>query len=526
MRMAILVVKKGIMHRYQNINQALQDAEVGDAIEIRDGIYEESIEISKRLTLYGKGDVTIKGGVFIRYHTHVDIRNIRFSQGQGIYVKGDLQLENCIIEKQQVSTQVTVNFGTLMMKNVDILAGASNQFGIRIDNGSSVMLIESTLHQHTKAQIIAQNSEISLSKCMLLEGTMNGIFAIRNVHMVIEDCEIHGHEKTQIVAASSTISLVNSLIHEGKDVGIQVFSGSKLTINQCEIKHHAETNVVVHESELVASDSRIAKSNGNGLYIGEKSKAIIYDCQLSGHKKPQLFIENSKAEIRKCQVTNGSTTGITIFNEADVMMTECTIHHHTQFHVIVDASGLVLDQCIIQFGQTGGIYGNDHAKITVKNSRIQELESHHIYINNARLFANKCTFNHIVGNGITCIDAIVEVVDSQFSQCKQSPYSIFWSDKSMGRIQNCAINDTERTFLAMTNQSLLELVNSTLSNVKTAAVVQEQSQLYIRGPMQAGRCQKDDSSRIIHIDLQQPTSKKTQRIVDKLSTCNGSNVED
>ncbi|CAM5216384.1 Right handed beta helix domain-containing protein OS=Lysinibacillus sphaericus OX=1421 GN=LS41612_10320 PE=4 SV=1 [Lysinibacillus sphaericus] len=335
-----------------------------------------------------------------------------------------------------------------------------------------------------------------------------------------------GMKKLKLLQHPVQFSLVNSLIHEGKDVGIQVFSGSKLTINQCEIKHHAETNVVVHESELVASDSRIAKSNGNGLYIGEKSKADIYDCQLSGHKKPQLFIENSKAEIRKCQVTNGSTTGITIFNEADVMMTECTIHHHTQFHVIVDASGLVLDQCIIQFGQTGGIYGNDHAKITVKNSRIQEVESHHIYINNARLFANKCTFNHIVGNGITCIDAIVEVVDSQFSQCKQSPYSIFWSDKSMGRIQNCAINDTERTFLAMTNQSLLELVNSTLSNVKTAAVVQEQSQLYIRGQMQAGRCQKDDSSRIIHIDLQQPTSKKTQRIVDKLSTCNGSNVED
>ncbi len=33
--MAILVVKKSIMHRYQNIGQAIQEAEAGDFIEIR-----------------------------------------------------------------------------------------------------------------------------------------------------------------------------------------------------------------------------------------------------------------------------------------------------------------------------------------------------------------------------------------------------------------------------------------------------------------------------------------------------------
>ena len=489
------------MHRYQSIKQALQDAEVGDFIEIRDGIYEESIEISKRLTIYGKGDVTIKGGVFIRYQTHVEMRNLRFSQGQGIYIKGDLLLENCIIEQQKVSTQITVNFGSLLMKNVDIIAATSNQYGIRIDNGSSVMLKESTIQHHAKAQIIVQNSEISLSTCMLLEGAMNGIFAIRNVKMTIEDCEIHGHEKTQIIAASSTVTLVNTVIHEGKNIGIQVFNGSKLTMDQCEIKQHTGTNVVIHESELVATDSIIAKSQEHGFYLGENSKAIIYDCQLFEHVKPQILIENSKAEIRKCEVKNGKTTGITIFNEGDVIMTECKILHHAQFHVIVDASGLVLDQCIIQLGQTGGIFANDHAKVTLKNSHIRELKSHHVYINNARLFANNCTFHHIVGNGITCIDAIIEVMDSQFLHCEQSPYSIVWSDKSMGRIENCAIDESERTFLAMTNQSLLELVNINVENVKTAAIVQEQSQLYIRGPVNENRCKKDESSRIVRTDF-------------------------
>lgn len=517
MGLATLIVKKSIMHRYQSINQALQDAEVGDSIEIRDGVYEESIEISKKLTLYGKGDVTISGAVFIRFQTHVEMRNLRFIKGQGIYSKGDLQLENCIIEQQMVNTQVTVKFGTLMMKNVDIIASPINQFGIRIDNGSSVMMMESTIQHHTKAQIIIQNSDISLSKCMLLEGGMNGIFAIRNVKMTIEDCEFYGHEKAQIVAASSTISLVNTVIHEGQDLGIQIFNGAKLTMDQCDIKHHVGTNIVVHESELIATDSTIASSQMNGLYLGEKSKAVIYDCRFLEHMKPQLFIENSKAEIRKCHITKGATSGVTIFNEADVNMTECHIQHHSHFHMIVDASGLVLDQCNLQFGEAGGIYGNDHAKITVKNSHIQHVKSHQIYITNARLFANNCTFSHIVGNGITCIDAIVEVKDSNFSYCPQSPYSIFWSDKSMGRIENCEVEEMERTFLAMTNQSLLEMSHNRLTDVKTVAIVQEQSQLYIRGLVNIGKCQQDTTSRIIQTDLQ-TTKEKIQQMVDKIYT--------
>lgn len=90
-------------------------------------------------------------------------------------------------------------------------------------------------------------------------------------------------------------------------------------------------------------------------------------------------------------------------------MSECKIQQHTQFHIIVDASGLQLNQSIIETGQAGGIYGNEHAKITLKNTTIREVDSHHLYINNARLFVENSTLSHIVGNGITCIDAILKL---------------------------------------------------------------------------------------------------------------------
>ncbi|QDQ03253.1 hypothetical protein FOH38_24055 [Lysinibacillus fusiformis] len=525
--MATLVVKKNIMHRYQSIGQAIQDAEAGDFIEIRDGVYEESIDIPKRLILYGVGDVTIKGGVFIRYHTHVEMRNLRFSQGQGIYIKGDLQLENCVIEQQMVRTQVSVNYGSLTMKNVDLIASSLNQYGLRIDNGSSVMLIDSTIQHHTKAQIIAQNSDLVLTNCMLLEGQMNALFAIGNVKIDIANCEVHGHQKTQIVAASSTISMKNTLIHQGQDLGIQLFDHSKMMMELCEVKQHVGTNMVVHESELKVSDSIFAEGQGNGIYVGEHSKAIIYDCQLSEHNKPQIFIENSKAEIQKCYVRNGATSGVTIFNEADVTMSECKIQQHTQFHIIVDASGLQLNQSIIETGQAGGIYGNEHAKITLKNTTIREVDSHHLYINNARLFVENSTLSHIVGNGITCIDAIFEIINSNFIYASQSPYAIIWSDKSMGRIENCVVQVTERIFLAMTNQSLLEIVNTNLADVKTAAIVQDKSQLYVRGYANDATWQGDTSSKIVNRDSK-PTSsdEKIQHIVNMLSSSKTIDVQE
>ncbi|MFE3576393.1 right-handed parallel beta-helix repeat-containing protein [Lysinibacillus sp. NPDC059133] len=508
--MATLVVKRGIMHKYQSIGQAIQEAQPGDFIEIREGIYEESFEISKRLTLYGVGNVTIKGGVFIRYQTLVNMRNLRFTQGQGIYVKGDLQLENCVIEQQMVQTQVTVSFGSLMMKNVDVLASPVNHVGLRIDNGSSVILVDTTIQHHVKAQIMVQNSEIALTNCMLLEGYANGIYAIQDVKMEMMDCEIHGHPKAQIVAASSSISMMNTLIHQGQDVGVQVFDSSKLTIDGCEIKQHQDTQLVVHQSELLMTDSIFSDGQGNGIFLGEKSKAILYDCKIHRHAKSQLLIDNSKVEFRTCRIDEGEATGVTIVNEADVSMTECDLQEHPQFHFIIDSSGLMLNQCMIQFGQAGGIYGNDHAKITLQNTIIRELESHHIYINNARLFTDNCTFEHISGNAITCIDAIFEVANSEFKNCYEGPHTIVWSDQSMGRIEHCTIDEADRPFLAMSNQSLLEMVYTDLSTVKIPAIVQGKSQLFIEGYTNETMWKCDASSRIVYLPV--ITSDKRKRV--------------
>lgn len=499
------------MHRYQSIGQAIQEAEPGDFIEIRDGIYEESFEISKRLTLYGVGNVIIKGAVFIRYRTLVNMRNLRFTQGQGIYVKGDLQLENCIIEQQMVQAQVTVSFGSLMMKNVDILASPINHFGLNIDNGSSVILVDTTIQHHVKAQINVQNSEIALTNCKLLEGHKNGIFAIRDVKMELVDCEIHGHKKAQIVAGSSSISMTNTLIHQGQDVGMQVFDSSKLTMDGCEIKQHQDTHLVVHQSELLVTDSIFSDGVGNGLYLGEKSKAVLYDCKIHRHGKSQLLIENSKAEFRTCRINKGEATGVTIVNEADVSMTECDLQEHPQFHFIIDSSALKLNQCMIQFGRAGGIYGNDHAKITLQNTTIRELKSHHIYINNARLFTDNCIFEHISGNAITCIDAIFEVANSEFNCCYEGPYAIVWSDKSMGRIKHCIIDKADRPFLAMSNQSLLEMVYTDLTAVKIPAIVQGKSQLFIEGYTNKTIWKTDATSRIVNLPVN--TSDKTKNVI-------------
>ena len=159
-----------------------------------------------------------------------------------------------------------------------------------------------------------------------------------------------------------------------------------------------------------------------------------------------MLIENSKVELHTCHVRNGMAVGLTIVDEADVSVNQCKIQNHQQFHIIVDASGLKLHQSIIQFGQSGGVYGNDHAKIMMHQTTIRELQSHHVYINNARLFTQYCTFEQMEGNGITCIDAIFEVANSYFKDGQESSYAMIWSDQSMGRIENCRVDEAARPF--------------------------------------------------------------------------------
>ncbi|MEK5231895.1 right-handed parallel beta-helix repeat-containing protein [Lysinibacillus sp. FSL K6-0232] len=484
------------MHRYQSIGQAIEEAAPGDTIEIRDGIYEESLDIAKRLTFYGVGNVTIKGGVFIRYQTHVSMRNLRFRQGQGIYVKGDLQLENCVIEEQLIRTQIMVSYGSLLMRNCAVLATPLNHFGLKVANGSSVILVDTTFEHHEKAQIIAQNCELTLTNCMLLEGKKHGIFAIRHVQLTMNECELHGHQQAQVMAASSQLTITNSLIHQGQGVGIQLFDSATLRMDGCELKEHLDTTLMVHRSELMLSDCTFADGQGHGLYLGEKAEAKLYDCQFYRHVKAQILVENSQAELRKCRVQNGMAVGVMIVEESDVTMTECQIQHHQQFHIIVDASGLQLQRSTLQFGQSGGIYGNEHAKITLQHTVMRELKSHHVYINQARLFTQHCTFEQMQENGITCIDAIFEVAHSHFKNGITSPYAIVWSDRSMGRIEYCQVDQAARPFLALSNQSLLEMRHTDVHALKIPAVVQERSQLYVQGCDNTATWQKDTTSRI------------------------------
>ncbi|WP_341299417.1 right-handed parallel beta-helix repeat-containing protein [Lysinibacillus sp. FSL H8-0500] len=505
--MATLVVKRSIMHRYQSIGQAIAEAAPGDQIEIRDGIYEEDLDIAKRLTLYGVGNVTIKGGVFIRYQTHVSMRNLRFRQGQGIYVKGDLQLENCIIEEQLIRTQIMVSYGSLSMQNCAVLATPLNHFGLRVANGSSVILADTTFEHHEKAQIIAQNCELTLTNCMLLEGKKHGIFAIRHVQMTMEHCELHGHQKAQIMAAASQLTITNSLIHQGQEIGLQIFDSSTLRMDGCMLRDHLDASMMVHRSELMLSDCQFSDGQGHGLYLGEKTEAKLYDCQFSHHVKAQILIENSKAELRKCRVQNGMAAGVTIADEADVAITDCQIQHHQQFHIIVDASGLQLQQSTLQFGQSGGIYGNDHAKITLQHTVMRELKSHHIYINQARLFTQYCTFEQMQENGITCIDAIFEVAHSHFKQGIDSPYAMVWSDHSMGRIESCTVDQAARPFLALSNKSLLEIRHTDVHALKIPAVVQERSQLYVQSCHNISTWKKDATSRITKITADKNKTK-------------------
>lgn len=513
--MKTIIVKKSLMYRYQTIGQAIQDAEAGDHIEIHSGIYEEIVDITKHVKLLGKGDVMIKGSVFIRYLVNAEICDIRFSQGQGIMIKGNLHLENCIVEQQTGNAQVTVTYGSLAMKNVDILGNPSIPYGLRIDNGSSVMLETSTIQHHQKAQILVKNSELTLSRSKLLEGKANGIFALANVDLYLNECEIHGHGKAQIVTANSKVSIKNTVIHQGKDSGFHALDGSKVVMDNCEVKQHKNTNIILYQSELRCVNSIIADGQNKGIYIGEQSKAIIYDCVLYGHLKPQLFIENSKVEIRKCHVKNGSATGIHIINEADVIVADSEISNHTLFHVIVDSSGLKVENTVIQQGKSGGIFGNEHAKITLKDSTIREMDSHLVYLNNCRLFADHCIFSHMIGNGISAIDSIFEISCSRFIDDLNRPYSILWADQSIGRIQDSVVNESERTFFAITNKSLIEILNTDLGNVKFAAIVQDNSNVYIQGPIGNATWQRDDSSRIVNTaSMPSISNEKVQRIVN------------
>jgi parallel beta-helix repeat protein len=274
-----LVVDQLMRGDYDTITAAIANANPGDRILIREGVYDEGLVLDKPLELIGDGQL---GEVEIHAYGK---RVIEFKASAGV-------VRNLVL-RQTVGegfATVAITQGRLRLEHCDI----SSQSGACV-----------AIYNSGTAPIVRYNK--------IHDSKSAGIFVNTNGQGLIEANEIWGNARAGIsIASGANPTVRNNKIHDGKDAGIFVNDKGRGLIEGNQIWGNAEAGIgIVSGSSPTVRNNQIHDGKGNGIYVLENGQGLIEANEIWGNASAGIAITTAASPtVRNNRIHDGKDTGI------------------------------------------------------------------------------------------------------------------------------------------------------------------------------------------------------------------------
>ena len=273
---------------FQTISAAIDAAEAGSRIIIREGTYRESIHLSKALELIGEGDrerilvVTNKGNALSCDASMARISGMRFRReadekffGAEI-TTGAVEIEDCIFESLSLSVVAIHGAGTTP----------------------------------------------TLRRCLLRDGEQNGVFVFDGARPTLEDCQFVNNSLSgvEVKGEQSFPTLRNCISENGRQSGFHFCDDAGGLMEHCQ----AVANVYA------------------GVQVREGANPLIKGCVIRGNKHSGIFVfEQGRGRFRDCLVENNGSAGFEVSEGGMPDVSRCDVSDNKYYAIQVrdDASG-------------------------------------------------------------------------------------------------------------------------------------------------------------------------------------------
>ncbi|MFZ0665777.1 MAG: right-handed parallel beta-helix repeat-containing protein [Acidimicrobiales bacterium] len=223
----------GAGSHYRSISAAIAEASPGDTIMIREGRYEEELQIAMPLTLVGMGP---PGAVVV---TSDDSDVVNWSAGSG-------QLNNLAIEQTGTGGRwsgIVVHAGNTVIRGCSVSSGSGSSCVVS-DTGRAV------LHQ---SRLYSSNV---------------GISVVRGGSTEIEDCFIESHGLYGVEVRGAHVTLRHSSVDQNGASGIFVGDGGTATVERNQISRNDEDGVqITSGAEVTVQGNFISKNKGAAIKL-------------------------------------------------------------------------------------------------------------------------------------------------------------------------------------------------------------------------------------------------------------------
>jgi hypothetical protein len=210
-------------HPYQKIEKAMEEADNGDKVRVRNGEYHENVKIKKGVELIGDGrfDTIIraknddKPAVIMKNGTKISEFTVKNGR-DGIEIEGDgkASIENCIIKR-------------------------NSRDGIEIDKGDTsefrrVLVFNSVIKENGRSGINSEKRRVDLSENEIYENRSDGVWLASGVSAWFGNNMIRDNKGSALVATLdySNIWIKDNQFRDSGREGIEITSyGNPGSIN-------------------------------------------------------------------------------------------------------------------------------------------------------------------------------------------------------------------------------------------------------------------------------------------------------
>lgn len=271
---------------FTTIQAAINAAEPGDRIVVREGTYREALRLSKVLEIVGEGDrerilvTTSKGHALVCNAPLSRVAGLRFRRESGgwdygIWITaGGAEIEDCVVESQSYACVAIRGDGTTP----------------------------------------------SLRRCLLRDGAKGGLFVYDGALPVVEECRFVGNAfgGVEVKGQATKASLRRCVAESGKQGGYFFHDGAVGVMDGCEAIGNALSGVAIKTGAApLLRDCTLRDNRKSGLYVREDGRGRVEGGRITGNGAAGVrVLESGAAEVTGCTITGNGYQAVWIDDAA------------------------------------------------------------------------------------------------------------------------------------------------------------------------------------------------------------------
>ncbi len=343
----IVVCKAGSGH-FTSIAEALRHAQPGAQIEVRAGVYSESLVLEMPVEIVGTPrpeDVIVEGvdgpaltlcrsEITVKSMTLLAAPSDQSDEHFAVLIpEGSPTLEDCYISSSSLAGLAIVGpLANPQVRRCKILNG--HHAGIIVSDGALATIEHCDIYGNMSAGVeIRRQANPILRRCTIHDGRDVGIFVLDHGQGVIEDCEISRNALMGVgIKEGSTPTIRRCKIVDGFHAGILVYEGGGGTIQNCDIGGNTNAGIgITQDGDPVVWHCRIFGGHGDGVMVEDTGRGTIDGCEIVQNAGAGVVIAGSATPlIRQSRIMQNGTVGVQVLDKGAGAVESCELLHNAR----------------------------------------------------------------------------------------------------------------------------------------------------------------------------------------------------